>query len=87
MPALSNLPGTWHHCLVAFSGDRAACPKDSRLPTIGSIPGCNGVYLFCGFSNPLAIVPPLAQRFANYLTGKEDEIISQLSPVRFQSSI
>ncbi|BAZ67716.1 MAG: FAD-binding oxidoreductase [Pelatocladus maniniholoensis HA4357-MV3] len=77
LPALSNLPGTWHHCLVAFSGD--------RLPIIGSIPGCNGVYLFSGFSNPLAIVTPLAQRFANYLTGKEDKIISQLSPARFQS--
>jgi glycine/D-amino acid oxidase-like deaminating enzyme len=77
LPALSNLPGTWHHCLVAFSRD--------RLPVIGSIPGCNGVYVFAGFSNPLAIVPPLAQRFANYLTGKEDEIISQLSPARFQS--
>ncbi|TBR57456.1 FAD-dependent oxidoreductase [Westiellopsis prolifica IICB1] len=77
LPALSNLPGTWHHCLVAFSRD--------RLPVIGSIPGCHGVYVFAGFSNPLAIVPPLAQRFANYLTGKEDEIISQLSPARFQS--
>ncbi len=87
LPALSNLPGTWHHCLVAFSGDRAACPKDSRLPIIGSIPGCHGVYLFSGFSNPLVLVPPLAQRFANYLTGKEDEIISQLSPVHFQSSM
>ncbi|MFB2771775.1 NAD(P)/FAD-dependent oxidoreductase [Pelatocladus sp. BLCC-F211] len=79
LPALSSLPGTWHHCLVAFSG--------VRLPVIGSIPGCHGVYLFSGFSNPLVIVPPLAQRFANYLTGKEDKIISQLSPVRFQSSI
>ncbi|MCP6759114.1 MAG: FAD-binding oxidoreductase [Fischerella sp. CENA71] len=79
LPALSNVPGNWHHCLVAFSG--------VRLPVIGSIPGCNGVYLFSGFSNPLVIVPPLAQRFANYLTGKKDDIISQLSPVRFQSSI
>ncbi|RAM51809.1 MAG: FAD-dependent oxidoreductase [Hapalosiphonaceae cyanobacterium JJU2] len=77
LPTLSNLPGTWHHCLVGFSRD--------RLPVIGSIPGCHGVYVFAGFSNPLAIVPPLAQRFANYLTGKEDEIISQLSPARFQS--
>ncbi|MBD2433903.1 MULTISPECIES: NAD(P)/FAD-dependent oxidoreductase [Fischerella] len=74
LPALSNLPGTWHHCLVAFSSD--------RLPVIGAIPEYRGIYVFSGFSNPLVIVPPLAQRFANYLTGKEDEIISQLSPVR-----
>jgi glycine/D-amino acid oxidase-like deaminating enzyme len=79
LPALSNLPGTWHHCLVAFSSD--------RLPVIGAIPECNGIYIFSGFSNPLVIVPPLAQRFTNYLTGKEDEIICQLSPVRLQSPI
>ncbi|MER3493693.1 MAG: FAD-dependent oxidoreductase [Mastigocladus sp. ERB_26_2] len=79
LPALSNLPGTWHHCLVAFSSD--------RLPVIGAIPESNGIYVFSGFSNPLVILPPLAQRFANYLTGKEDEIISQLSPVRLQSPI
>jgi glycine/D-amino acid oxidase-like deaminating enzyme len=79
LPALSNLAGSWHHCLVAFSSD--------RLPVIGAIPEFNGIYVFSGFSNPLVIVPPLAQRFAYYLTGKEDEIISQLSPVRFQSPI
>jgi glycine/D-amino acid oxidase-like deaminating enzyme len=79
LPALSNLAGSWHHCLVAFSSD--------RLPVIGAIPEINGIYVFSGFSNPLVVVPPLAQRFANYLTGKEDEIISQLSPVRFQSPI
>ncbi|MDB9348383.1 NAD(P)/FAD-dependent oxidoreductase [Nodularia spumigena] len=31
---------------------------------------------------PLVIVPPLARRFANFLAGKEDEIITQLSPGR-----
>lgn len=74
LPALGNLPGTWHHCLVAFSGD--------RLPLIGAIPGFAGVHVFSGFSNPLVIIPPLAKRFANFVTGKEDEIIIQMSPTR-----
>ena len=71
LPVLENLPGTWHHCLVAFSSD--------RLPLIGTIPGFESVHLFSGFSNPLVIVPPLAKRFANFASGKEDEIITQLS--------
>ncbi|MDM9382806.1 FAD-binding oxidoreductase [Chlorogloeopsis sp. ULAP01] len=70
LPALANLPGTWHHCLVAFSSN--------HLPVIGAIPGCQSIYIFSGFSNPLVIVPPLAQRFANWVSGQEDEIISQL---------
>ncbi|MEA5517020.1 FAD-binding oxidoreductase [Nodularia sp. UHCC 0506] len=70
LPILANLPGTWHHCLVAFSCD--------RLPLIGAIPGFEGVHIFSGFSNPLVIVPPLARRFANFLAGQEDEIITQL---------
>ncbi|MCC5601300.1 NAD(P)/FAD-dependent oxidoreductase [Nostoc favosum] len=71
LPALENLPGTWHHCLVAFSSD--------RLPLIGTIPGFESVHLFSGFSNPLVIIPPLAKRFANFASGKKDEIIIQLS--------
>ncbi|MEH2466384.1 NAD(P)/FAD-dependent oxidoreductase [Nostoc sp.] len=71
LPVLENLPGTWYHCLVAFSGD--------RLPLIGTIPGFESIHLFSGFSNPLVIIPPLAKRFANFAAGKEDEIITQLS--------
>ncbi|MBD2387663.1 NAD(P)/FAD-dependent oxidoreductase [Cylindrospermum sp. FACHB-282] len=75
LPALGKLPGTWHHCLVAFSSD--------RLPLIGAIPGFAGVHVFSGFSNPLVIIPPLARRFANFVTGQEDEIIAQMSPGRY----
>ncbi|MEH2291623.1 NAD(P)/FAD-dependent oxidoreductase [Nostoc sp.] len=71
LPALENLPGTCHHCLVAFSSD--------RLPLIGTIPGFESVYLFSGFSNALVIIPPLAKHFAHFASGKEDEIITQLS--------
>lgn len=74
LPALAKLPGKWHHCLVAFSSD--------RLPLIGAMPEWEGIYIFSGFSNPLVIVPPLAQRFANWVSGQEDEIITQLSPAR-----
>ncbi|MBW4688422.1 MAG: FAD-binding oxidoreductase [Komarekiella atlantica HA4396-MV6] len=74
LPALGNLPGIWHHCLVAFSSD--------KLPLIGAVPGFDDIHVFSGFSNPLVIVPPLARRFANFAAGKEDEIIAQLSPHR-----
>ncbi|MBD2450352.1 FAD-binding oxidoreductase [Nostoc sp. FACHB-152] len=68
LPALGNLSGTWHKCLVAFSNKRFV---------VAAIPEFQGVHIFSGFSNPLVFVPPLAQRFANFAAGKEDEIISQ----------
>jgi len=77
LPALQSLPGTWHHCLIAFSGD--------RLPLIGAIPAVTGIHLFSGFSNPLAIVPPLAKRFAQQAaSGNSDDLLAHLSPARFQ---
>ncbi len=75
LPAIGKLPGTWHHCTIAFSGD--------RLPLVGAIPEIEGIHLFSGFSNPLAIVPAVARRFAAHITGESDEIIEQLSPSRF----
>ncbi|AFY35000.1 FAD-binding oxidoreductase [Calothrix sp. PCC 7507] len=75
LPALENLPGTWHHCLVAFSSD--------RLPLIGAIQEFRGVHIFSGFSNPLVIVPPLAKHFASFAAGQEDDIINQVSLNRF----
>lgn len=75
LPTLADLSGIWHHCIVAFSRD--------RLPLIGPLPGVAGVHLFAGFSNPLAIVPALAQRFAYHATGQADSIVAQLSPARF----
>lgn len=79
LPALETVPGTWHRCLVAFSRD--------RLPLIGALPTLPGVHLFSGFSNPLAIVTPLAQRFAQAVGGAADPIIEQLSPNRFAGAI
>ncbi len=70
LPTLEALPGTWHHCLVAFSCD--------RLSVIGPIRNVEGAYVFSGFSTPLVFVPPLAQHFANWATGQDDSILHQL---------
>jgi glycine/D-amino acid oxidase-like deaminating enzyme len=70
LPDVANLPGTWHHCLVAFSKD--------KLPLIGKIPEFEHIHIFSGFTSPFVFVPPLAQRFAKFLSTQEDEIINQL---------
>ncbi|MFQ3612843.1 MAG: FAD-dependent oxidoreductase [Cyanobacteriota bacterium] len=75
LPKLAHLPGQWYHCLVAFSGD--------QQPLVGSLPGWEGLQLFSGFSNPLAVVPVLARRFAQSAYGQADEWIPGLSPGRF----
>ncbi|NJL98597.1 MAG: FAD-binding oxidoreductase [Synechococcaceae cyanobacterium SM2_3_2] len=80
LPALQDLPGTWRHARVSFSAD--------QLPLVGSLPGTNGrIHLFSGFSNPLAVVPVLAQRYARFVSSAQpqDEIIDQLSLSRFQA--
>ncbi|MDY7024358.1 MAG: FAD-binding oxidoreductase [Cyanobacteriota bacterium] len=74
LPALQDLPCNWYHCLVAFTYD--------SLPLVGEVPGLTGLHIFSGFSNPLVFVPPLAQRFANHVTGQTEEIVEQLSPLR-----
>ncbi|MBD2340905.1 FAD-binding oxidoreductase [Calothrix sp. FACHB-156] len=70
LPLLENLPGTLHKCLVAFSSN--------SLPLIGAVPECESIHIFSGFSNPLVLVPPLAQHFANFASSKQDDIIPQL---------
>ena len=75
LPALRDLPGHWCSCLVSFSGD--------RLPLVGALPETEGLHLFAGFSNPFALLPPTARRFAAFATGKPDQIIEELSPQRF----
>lgn len=79
LPKLRNLPGTWHHCLVAFSSD--------QLPLVGAFPELEGIHIFSGFTSPFVFVPPLAQKFANYAAGDRDPIISQLSPARFSKGM
>ncbi|MTJ12105.1 FAD-binding oxidoreductase [Anabaena sp. UHCC 0187] len=75
LPSLGNIPGTWHHCLVAFTHD--------KLPLIGAISEFSGLHIFSGFNSPFIFVPPLAVRFAKFISGHEDEIIKQMSPQRW----
>ncbi len=75
LPSLKDVPGTWRRCPVAFSGD--------RLPLIGPVPGAEGMYLFSGFSNPFALMPPLARRYARHLVQQPDPLLEGLSPGRF----
>ncbi|AFZ56348.1 FAD-binding oxidoreductase [Anabaena cylindrica FACHB-243] len=74
LPTLEKLPGTRHHCLVAFTKD--------KFPLIGKIPEFENIYIFSGFSSPFVFVPPLATRFAKFVSGYQDKIISQMSPDR-----
>ncbi|WP_224411536.1 NAD(P)/FAD-dependent oxidoreductase [Oscillatoria salina] len=71
LPALENLPGTWHHCLVAFA--------HNKFSVVGALEKIRGIYLFSGFTNTLVLAPPLAKHFAIWATGQKDEIIAQLS--------
>ncbi|GAB4142715.1 MAG: hypothetical protein Fur0046_19410 [Cyanobacteria bacterium J069] len=75
LPSLKDAPGTWSRCPVAFTGD--------RLPLVGPVPGAEGIYLFSGFSNPFALMPPLARRYAHHLTGQADPLLAGVSPARF----
>jgi glycine/D-amino acid oxidase-like deaminating enzyme len=78
LPAVANLPGSWHHCLIAFSRD--------RLPFVGAIPNVIGLHIFSGLSSPFALVPSLAKRFAQSVVGKPDPTLANLSPARFSNS-
>ena len=75
LPSLGNVLGIWHHCLVAFTQD--------KLPLIGAISEFSGLHIFSGFTSPFIFVPPLAVRFAKFVSGYEDEIIKQMSPHRW----
>jgi glycine/D-amino acid oxidase-like deaminating enzyme len=75
LPVLEQVPGRWCSCLVSFSGD--------RLPLVGEVAGTKGLHLFSGFSNPFALLPPTARRFAQSAMGRSDALLAQLSPDRF----
>lgn len=79
LPALQEIPGQWSCCQVAFCGD--------RLPLVGAVPDTGGIHVFGGFSNPFAILPPLARRFARMANGHADPILPQLSPSRFTAPL
>lgn len=73
LPKLANVPGTCHHCLVAFS--------DPNRPLIGKIKHMGGIHIFSGFTSPLAYAPPLARHFATWAIQGNDPVIDQFFPI------
>ncbi|MGB7084156.1 MAG: FAD-binding oxidoreductase [Phormidesmis sp.] len=76
LPVLKSVPGTWRHCLVTFTQD--------GLPLLGPVPQVSGLHLFSGFTGPFALVPPVAQRYAQHLTGASDTFVEHLLIDRFR---
>jgi len=75
IPMLSDVPGTWRHCLVTFTQD--------GLPLLGKVPNVEGVHLFSGFTGPFALVPPIAQRYVQHMLHEPDKAIGQMLITRF----
>ncbi|MEO1590350.1 MAG: FAD-binding oxidoreductase [Cyanobacteria bacterium J06632_22] len=75
IPMLESAAGAWHRCLVTFSHD--------GLPLIGPTPGVEGLQVFSGFTSPFAVLLPIAQRFAAWAGGAEDELIDKMQVSRF----
>ena len=71
LPAIAQLPGTCHQCLVAFNTERIA--------VVGNLKNIGGIYLFTGFTSTIVFAPPLAREFANWVVGEETQnLIEQL---------
>ena len=82
LPCLANHPGRWRHCLVPFSRD--------SLPLIGPLPHMEGLHLFSGFTSPFAMLLPIAQRFARWVTkapGTPDSLLDKMQVARFSSTV
>ena len=75
LPCLSDVPGHWRHCLVTFSRD--------SLPLVGPLPDVDGVHIFSGFTSPFAMLLPIAQRFASWVSGSSDSLIEKMLVTRF----
>lgn len=75
LPILATVPATWHRCLVTFCRD--------GLPLVGEVPGITGLSLFVGFSSPFVLVPAIAARFAQAVTGPPDPFLEAMHPGRF----
>ncbi len=71
LPALANIPGTLHHCLVAFA--------PQAQPLIAQFQQPQNLFVFSGFTSPWVFVPPLAQDFVQWQrTGQMPESLNQL---------
>jgi glycine/D-amino acid oxidase-like deaminating enzyme len=76
LPQVAVIPGQWVTCPVAFSGD--------LLPLVGSVEKTGRLQVLSGFSNPMALVPATARRFAKQLvSAQDDKLLEALLPSRF----
>ena len=75
IPQLKNVSGNWRHCLVSFTQD--------GLPLIGPVPNVGGLHLFSGFTGPFALVPPVAQRYTQWMIQSLDPLIEKMFVNRF----
>jgi glycine/D-amino acid oxidase-like deaminating enzyme len=75
IPALKTISGNWRHCLVTFTQD--------GLPLLGPISHINGLHLFSGFTGPFALVPSVAERYAQHLSRSTEPLIEQMFVDRF----
>ena len=85
LPKVAQVPGRWVTCTVAFSAD--------QLPLVGPVGTDRRVQVFSGFSNPMALVPATAKRFArqllsdqNLVSGEDGKGLQTLLPSRFGMS-
>lgn len=78
LPLLEDIPGKCHSCLVAFN--------NQGIALVGNVPERKGLYLFSGFTSTLAFAPVLARRFAQWVKGREDQIMEQLQLILNQST-
>ncbi|NJM97754.1 MAG: hypothetical protein HC800_11875, partial [Phormidesmis sp. RL_2_1] len=94
IPALKNVPGTWRHCLVSFTQD--GLPLLGPIPSVHNPEKgsgkkgfmtdqmIDGLHLFSGFTSPFALVPSVAQRYAQYIVNSSEPLIEQMLITRFQ---
>ena len=71
LPILKTIPGTYHHCLVAFN--------NRAIALVGKLEPLAGIYLFSGFTSTLVFAPILARRFARWVAGESDSTLEQLA--------
>ena len=85
LPKVAQIPGRWVTCTVAFSAD--------HLPLVGPVGADRRIQVFSGFSNPMALVPATARRFAhqlasdkNLISNEHNQGLQPLLPSRFEIS-
>ena len=61
LPELATVPGSCHHCLVAFN--------NQNIANVGNLKNLRGIYLFSGFTSTMIFAPPLAKHFASWVCG------------------